>query len=331
MYPSGRAARDRFVLERRGPLEPYDPWLYQDLVVEDELTDRRTLARTATVFLTGKECAWRCVMCDLWRHTTPTDTPPGAIPAQVAAARNALESRGERIAQMKLYNASNFFDPHAVPERDYPAIAAALTGLDRVVVESHPALIGERVDRLLRALDAMDALKPPALEVAMGLETANPDALERLNKALTLEDFSSAAVALGNRGVDLRVFLLVGPPFIEPRDQDGWLMASVDRACSCGATAISLIPTRAGNGAMEELASDGLYRAPDLADVERSLDLALIHARRARVFVDLWDLQRLSRCAHCFDARRKRLETINLQQRSPAAITCARCGHGRWA
>ena len=53
---------------------------------------------------------------------------------------------------MKLYNAGSFFDPRAVPDADYDGVAAALAGLSRVIVESHPALVGPRVDRLLDAL-----------------------------------------------------------------------------------------------------------------------------------------------------------------------------------
>src|SRR5262245_37719438 len=152
MYPAARPARDRFILDRRGPRKAHDPSRYQNLLVEDELTDRRTVARSATVFLTGQECPWRCVMCDLWQHTIVNDTPPRAIPAQIAAARDSLIARGEPVTQLKLYNASNFFDPHAVPDEDYHAIASALEQIDRVVVESHPALIGYRLERFLGEL-----------------------------------------------------------------------------------------------------------------------------------------------------------------------------------
>src|SRR5512144_1735597 len=107
MYPTSRAARDRFVLDRRGPRPQPDPWHYQGLIVEDELTGMGTVARSGTVFLTGKECPWRCVMCDLWQYTTERETPGGAIPAQLAAARAALSARSETIGQLKLYNASN--------------------------------------------------------------------------------------------------------------------------------------------------------------------------------------------------------------------------------
>jgi radical SAM enzyme (TIGR01210 family) len=328
MYPAAHAARDHFILDHRGPRTQHNPWRYQDVSVENELTDQQTIARSATVFLTGRECAWRCVMCDLWQYTTLSETPVGAIPAQIADARRALETRHETITQLKLYNASNFFDPHAVPEDDYRAIATALNGLERVVVESHPALIGERVDRFLDALANRHGDQPARLEVAMGMETANPDALERLNKGLTLEQFSTAAEALHQRGVAVRVFLLISPPFIPPDDQDRWLAESIGRASSCGATVVSLIPTRAANGAMETLAAQGLHREPDLADIERSIELGLARGGPARVFADLWDLQRFSRCTHCLDQRRARLETMNLEQCVRPQISCVHCGHG---
>ena len=328
MYPAARAARDRFILDRRSARPPHDPWRYQDLVVEEELTGRGTVAPTATVFLTGKECAWRCVMCDLWRYATQEDTPQGAIPAQIVAARSALRLRGKAVTRLKLYNASNFFDAHAVPDEDYQAIAAALTGLDQVVVESHPALIGPRVDRFLEALREHDVERATTLEVAMGLETANPDTLERLNKGLTCEQFSEAAEALRTRNVGLRVFLLISPPFIAPGQQDRWLLASLDHATACDASVVSLIPTRHGNGAMETLEDTGLFRPPDLAGIERSMELALAHTQRARIFVDLWDLQHFSSCAHCFGARKARLQSMNLEQRVPVPIACAHCGHG---
>src|SRR5579872_4972374 len=110
MYPATDAARDAFVLERRSPRTLHDPWRYQNLIVEDERTDDGPIARVATVFLTGRECPWRCTMCDLWRYTTRDDTPAGAIPAQIDAARAVWRERGESISRIKLYNASNFFD-----------------------------------------------------------------------------------------------------------------------------------------------------------------------------------------------------------------------------
>jgi len=86
-YPEAGAASDRFIIDLRGPRPQHDPWRYQDLVIDDEPTERVGVARVGTVFLTGRECPWRCAMCDLWRFTTLHDTPAGAIPAQIQAAR----------------------------------------------------------------------------------------------------------------------------------------------------------------------------------------------------------------------------------------------------
>ena len=331
MYPASRAARDRFVLEHRGPRRPHDPWRYQNLIVEDELTGDRTVARSGTVFLTGKECAWRCVMCDLWQFTTSGDTPRGAIPAQLETARTALADQQEDVRQLKLYNASNFFDEHAVPEDDYPAIAQHLRGLDRVIVESHPSLTGSRVDRFLETLQNEAGGQSVGLEVALGLETANPDALEQLNKGLTVGQFAAAAGTLTSRGVEVRVFVLISPPFIAAAAQDQWLIDSVKYAFSCGGSVVSLIPTRSGNGAMNVLEAGGMFQPPTLDDIERSFEIALEAGRSGRVFVDLWDLQRFARCAYCEEPRRQRLLTMNLEQRVLPAVTCRHCGHGKAA
>jgi radical SAM enzyme (TIGR01210 family) len=324
-YPATARARDRFVLDRRLPRPFNDPWRFHDVLVEDERAPDRRIVRVATVFLTGSECPWRCVMCDLWRSTTEEATPRGSIPAQIAAARRAIA--GDAVRHLKLYNAGSFFDPRAVPEDDYEHVAAQCAGLDHVTVESHPALVGERIDRFLRLLRrGGEPGEATALELAMGLETAHPEALERLHKRMTLDMFARAAEWLGGRGVALRVFILIFPPFIPLGEQDQWLARSVDRAFACGASAVSLIPTRFGNGALEALAADGLFHHPRLADVERSHALGLGAAGgRGRVFVDLWDLERCSDCATCFAARRARLHAMNLDQHVLPAPVCPAC------
>jgi radical SAM enzyme (TIGR01210 family) len=270
-------------------------------------------------------------MCDLWNNTTEEDTPPGGIPAQIAAARQELRNEAHAVTAMKLYNAGSFFDPRAVPVTDYDDVARHLAGLTHVIVESHPALIGSRVQLFREALDrhrAVDA-PPAALEVAMGLETAYPLALDCLNKRFTVEDFGAAADALVRRGATMRVFLLISPPFVPRDEQDAWLVRSIETAFSCGASVVSLIPARGGNGAMESLAVAGEFREPSLEDIERSVAIGLAAARgRGRVFGDLWDLKRFSTCPSCFDARRARLDAMNLEQlvlEAPPA--CTMCGH----
>lgn len=267
-------------------------------------------------------------MCDLWRHTTASETPAGAIPAQIAAARGALAAEAKPVDVIKLYNAGSFFDPRAVPERDYAAIADELDGLDRVVVESHPAFVGGRTVRFAHVLArrrSPGAVAP--LEVAMGLETVHPGALDRLNKRMSLADFDRAAGRLRSLGAALRVFLLIAPPFVPPADQDEWLVRSVEAAFGAGATAVSIIPARPGNGALEALAESGEFSAPTLPDIERSAGLVWRHGPFAgRLLVDLWNLDRFAECPDCLHARRARLHAMNLAQRDQPAVSCASCG-----
>ncbi|HEY7514944.1 MAG TPA: hypothetical protein VIC87_10725, partial [Vicinamibacteria bacterium] len=173
-YPEGGAERDRFVLDRRPARRRHDPWRHQGLLIEEEPTASGAIATAATVFLTGRECPWRCVMCDLWRYTIEGDTPEGALPAQLDQALSELDARLEEAPSsvIKLYNAGSFFDPRAVPLSDYDAIAARLAGFERAVVESHPALVGPHLDRFLESLDLETRFEGRAteLEVAMGLE-----------------------------------------------------------------------------------------------------------------------------------------------------------------
>ncbi|MGC2638858.1 MAG: hypothetical protein WA294_16865 [Acidobacteriaceae bacterium] len=326
VYPASAAERDRWVLAQRpdAALEArkdLDPWRPAGFLREEEPDESGTIAPVTTIFLTNRECPWRCVECDLWRNTLSEPTPAGAIPAQI---EYALEKIGGSGAQwggggrgaIKLYNSGSFFDPRAVPPEDDLAIAEAVRGFDRVIVECHPALIG---DAVLRFRDLLNA----ELEVAMGLETANPEVLEKLNKRLTLGQFRGAAEFLRRHGIALRVFVLVQPPF--EREALLWAERSVDFGFDCGATAATLIPTRVGNGAMEALAARGDFSPPALATLEGAMDYG-IGLGRGRVFADVWDLPRAFDCSGCCEARVARLRAMNLSQAVAPRIGCEECG-----
>jgi archaeosine synthase beta-subunit len=302
---------DTWIVSRRPAREKLDPYLPYEYFVEDERSADGVVVPIATVFLTNKECPFRCVMCDLWRNTLTESVPVGAIPAQIDDALLKLPP----ARQLKLYNSGSFFDPHAIPARDYAAIAERANRFDRLIVENHPALTG---DGCLRFRDLLAC----RLEVAMGLETAHPEVLGRLNKRMTLEQFSTAARFLLRSGIDLRVFILVQPPYLPAAEALYWAERSLDFAMEQGATAAVLIPTRGGNGAMEALMASGQFEPPSLGTLEAAMEYGL-SLRAGRVFADLWGVR--ERCAYCHPQRLARLRQMNLQQVLLDKISCARC------
>ncbi len=307
------------------------------------------IVSSLAILLTNKECPWRCLMCDLWKNTLSQTVPVGAIPKQIDYALERLDVRPEQI---KLYNSGSFFDSAAIPLADYQAIAERVSFAKQVVVESHPRLVGRKAvffRDLLHAKHRSTILplpkgegrgegewreKPsnveaptryPRLEVALGLETVHPEVLPRLNKKFDLDHFAAAARFLRDEGIGLRAFVLVKPPFLNESQAPEWAVKSAEFAFSCGATVVSLIPTRPGNGAMERLMEAGEFSPPRLSTFETALD-ACLELQGRRVFGDTWNLEQFSNCPHCFEPRRARLEELNLTQKARPRIDCRACG-----
>ena len=163
--------------------------------------------------------------------------------------------------QIKLYNAGSWFDPQAIPPEDYAAIAERVRHFERVIVECHPSFITKKIL-------PFQAMLSGSFEVAMGLETAHVSTLERLNKRITREIFRTKAEFLRRNGIDLRVFILLRPPFQSEEQGLEEACRSLDFAFECGAAVCCVIPTRAGNGAVEALAQTGDYAPPILASLE---------------------------------------------------------------
>ena len=315
-YPESASARTEFVLSRRGPKNALDPRRAYAAFVEEEPDGEGGTVPVATVLLTNRECPWRCVFCDLWKNTLDATVPSGAIRAQIEGALATLPP----ARWIKLYNAGSFFDPRAIPPGDLPSIAQSVAAFERVIVESHPKLVG---DEVLRFRDLLSG----RLEVAMGLETADAAVLESLHKGMTIEDFVHAAWLLARDEIDLRAFVLVQPPFTDPEAAVDEAVRAVAFAEKAGAVVVSLLPTRGGNGALEALASEGSFAPPSLSTLEDAFDGSLREG--TRVFADTWDLETFSECPTCFAARRDRLARMNLSQRAEPRVACPSCSTSR--
>jgi radical SAM enzyme (TIGR01210 family) len=234
---------------------------------------------------------------------------------QLADVLKALE--GPMPDRLKLYNASNFFDQRAVPSEDLFGIATLAGQFAAVTVESHASTIGPKTLAFARQI-------PGRLEVAVGLETINAAAIAQLNKRLDLARFDQAAGFLRENGIELRVFVLLGAPHVPPDESVAWTVRTVGYAIERGASVVSIIPVRGGNGEMERLQALGHFTPPTLAQLEEALDRCLL-LTGAVVTADLWDVDRLPACEHCRAGRVERLRRLNATARGEPQVACAAC------
>jgi len=287
-------------------------------VLEEERAAHGALERALTVFLAGAECPFTCSFCDLWRWTLDGPTPPGALPAQLRQVLDNLDNL-DSLHRLKLYNASNFFDRQAVPREDVPRLAELAAPFAAVTVESHANTIGPLTLEFAAMLSGR-------LEVAIGLETIHPVAAQHLNKRLDLERFDRAAAFLAKHEIDLRVFVLLGAPYVPADESIEWAIRTARYAAERGASRIAIVPVRGGNGELERLQALGDFVPPTLAQLEVALERCLT-IRSAVVTADLWDVERLPGCETCRPQRIARIRAMNLfpDSRLPAPGSCPAC------
>ena len=327
---------DRRIRSLRRPKARVDAYAAHGSLLEEERRPGGKIERALTVFLTGAECPFTCSFCDLWQWTLDGPTPSGALTRQLESvlearngqapdreprdreARDGVTRDARTPDRLKLYNASNFFDQRAVPAEDLLGIAKLAAPFDAITVESHANTIGAKTLEFARRI-------PGRLEVAVGLETIHPAAAAQLNKRLDLARFDSAARFLSDNGIDLRVFVLLGAPYVPVDETVAWTVRTVEYAVERGASVVSIIPVRGGNGELERLQALGHFPPPTLSQLEESLDHSL-QFTSAVVTADIWDIDRLPACEHCRVERVERLRRVNVSGHAESQVSCSACG-----
>lgn len=292
---------------RRGDRLPRDPWRPIGWLAEPERTPSFGVLPSLTVFLAGAECPFQCVYCDLWQYTLEGPTPPGALTRQLEHALAEAAPAAPAATSLKLYNASNFFESRAVPPGEEALLLPRLEPFRRTVVECHPRLVGERCLRFAASLDGR-------LEVAMGLETVHPEALPRLQRAMTVDDFDRACDTLLAAGVAVRAFVLLGTPYVPAGEAVEWALRTAAHAFSRGVETVSLIPLRTAE----------LAEHPTEPQIEDAFTRGLAAARGV-LQLDLWELERFLPCPSCRAAKVERYRRMNLSGVLEQPIPCAAC------
>ena len=301
---------DQWILSNRGKKNSVDPLKPYGWLIEKERTVSGKIEDTAIIFLTNRECPFHCLMCDLWKNTTDIPVQADTIPDQIEWALRQMP----QVKHLKLYNSGSFFDQRAIPSEGYKRIAALVSDFETIIVESHPGLINEK------CLVFREMLKPD-LHIALGLETAHPEILKKLNKQMTLDDFRNSVNFLTQYEILSRAFILLRPPFMSESEGIFWAKKSIDFAFSSGVECCTVIPVRAGNGAMDMLEREGHFSPPDISSLETVMEYG-IGLNTGRVFADVWDLGLFSSCTSCIDQRTNRLIEMNLNQKISSRIMC---------
>ena len=126
----------------------------------------------------------------------------------------------------------------------------------RLLVESSPEYI---------TTDGLDALLAAHedIELAIGLESANDKVLKHsINKGFTVADYDRAAMLMKERGMDLRTYVLLKPPFLTEREAVEDAVATAEHAAPFS-YAISLNAVNVQKGTLvERLWKDWSYRPP---------------------------------------------------------------------
>ncbi len=221
--------------------------------------------------LRGRGCYWAarsgCLMCGY-----SCDTIQSITDDDMLAQFNVVMDFHESEEYIKIYNSGSFFDNREMSDdtRDKILIMAGGDGQRHVLVESRPEFIkAEAIDRALEHVGS--------LEVAIGLESANDDIRKKcVNKGFSFDNFKRAATILKDRGVLVRTYILLKPPYLTEKEA---IEDAVESAILADeySDIISINPINVQrNTTVERLWRKGLYRPPWLWSLAEVLKRAKV-------------------------------------------------------
>ena len=237
---------------------------------EPELTRNGVIETHNIILTTNKECPFKCVMCDLWKNTLDYRVEQGVITKQIRDALKQLPP----AKHLKLYNAGSFFDRQSIPKQDTYDLADLIQEYETLIVEAHPKLVGVPCFEFAEYLQ-------PQLDVAIGLETVDPEVLPRLNKKMTLDDFERATTKLLEHGIFVRAFILLRTPWQTEEAGIYWAKESIDFAQSIGVECCTIIPTRPNTGMTD-------FSPPQPESLEEVVAYG-VSKNKGRVLGDSWN------------------------------------------
>ncbi|MFZ0830504.1 MAG: archaeosine biosynthesis radical SAM protein RaSEA [Thermoplasmata archaeon] len=214
--------------------------------------------RAFVLILRTRGCYWAdlkgCSMCGYAKDTLGRSATPEELGQQLAAALR--EYRGEPY--VKIYTSGSFLDDREVDPVSRQRFLEGFAGrARRLLFETLPEFAtSENLGPLHQAF-------PGELEVALGLESTQPEVLLRyVNKNSPPEAYLSAADRVRSLGLRAKGYLLLKPPYLTEREAIEDVVTSVNVAAP-HFDALSVNPVHIQNGTVVEwLYHRGRYRPP---------------------------------------------------------------------
>lgn len=227
---------------------------------EKELLDGK-ISEAGVIILTTSGCShWREGACSMCGYNIGSRA--GITSEQLIGQFDSAAAELGDVEMLKVYTSGSFLD-----EREVPGDAAKHM-LDhcrdrgvRLLLESRPEyIVSGPLDRVLGTHDD--------LEVAIGLESSNDRVLRySVNKGFSVKDYDEAAAVLRGKGVGLRTYVLLKPPYLTEAEAVDDAKATIAHAGKVSRT-VSLNPVNVQKGTVvEKLWRNWAYRPPWLWSV----------------------------------------------------------------
>ena len=227
---------------------------------EKEYLDGKTVDAGVIILRTSGCSHFREGGCSMCGYNIESD--PKVSPESISRQfEHGVRELGE-VQMLKIYTSGSFLDDREVP---FESAKNMLTHCKernlRMLFESRPEYISsEKLDKLKGVHED--------LEVALGLESSNDRILKySINKGFSVKDYENAAKLLTEKGIDVRTYVLLKPPFLTESEAIADSIATIRFAADVSDT-ISLNPVNVQKGTyVEKLWRNWAYRPPWLWSV----------------------------------------------------------------
>jgi len=227
---------------------------------EKELLDGKIVDAGVIILKTVGCSHFREGGCSMCGYNVGSD--PNASPESILRQfEHGLRDVGD-VRLLKVYTSGSFLDECEVPlEASRKMLLHCRDKNVRLLFESRPEYVSpKRLDELMAIHDD--------IEVALGLESSNDRILKySINKGFKAEDYEKAARLLAEKGLDVRTYVLLKPPFITESEAISDSISTVKFAAKMSDT-VSLNPVNVQRGTLvEKLWRNWAYRPPWLWSV----------------------------------------------------------------